>query len=670
MNNIEEEAIKTFQINLAYFAKEHTSLYKKITTLNQAIENGSFKERYSLEYKDNYFDVLELSSGNYLYNQNSYKHAKDLTKKVNYKKSEAVIEGFYNRSLTDAQVDKLDGKININNSLFATARLMQYNARVTSRDDEMKEIFKFIFCGVGLGIHIDEIEKKTGSKLLFIMEDDIELFRLSLFTTNYQNISLKATLFFSIMDNDIELKQTFDTFFARGATHNKYIKYATLSQNDISKIKRIQNFIVLSSHLIYPYSMRLKEVLKAPEYIVEKYSFVNISGEYNCISPLSSKPVLLIASGPSLGNNAQWLQDNKHKFYIVAVLSSTRTLYELGIKPDIVTHMDAQSHNIKLIRGIDKEDFFSETLFIFSSVTSRNIIDSFPKNNVYLFESASDYKQGFRRFTAPSIGETTYAISLLLGAKELYLLGLDLALDSETGLSHSKEHSFAEKKDLLNTNEQYTSIYDTVFYVKGNFLDQVPTTNLFDASIKSFNLNSKILLTTNQNVYNLNNGAYLDGTKPLYVKDLNTNDFTNLNKIDKFNKLKLFLDSISEDEMSITDIEYFNKQLEEAQRLYSVVQKFKELVTTTNYIEYIQQMNILHNALLNQDGEELYDINAIFATYLQLVIGYIIDTFNTKNLKNQKEHIKNINEIYIRQLIKILDLYLITMRVYRKWIES
>jgi hypothetical protein len=66
----------------------------------------------------------------------------------------------------------------------------------------------------------------------------------------------------------------------------------------------------------------------------------------------------------------------------------------------------------------------------------------------------------------------------------------------------------------------------------------------------------------------------------------------------------------------------------------------------------------------------MYDINRVFSAYLQYIASYIFDIFNTKQLKNQKRHVKKINEIYIRQLLKILNLYLTTMNVYKEWAEK
>lgn len=669
MIDIEQNAIKTFHTNLGYFANEHPEIYKKVDILNQAIENGQYIEKYSLEYRNNYFDVLEISSNQYLYNENSFEHAKKLSKTINYKKSDNVIEGFYHRTLSERSVNQCDGLVDINNNLFATARIMQYHDTVTSENDDMKDIFKFIFCGVGLGIHIEEIEKKTQSKLVLIVEDNLELFRLSLFVTDYQKVSSQSTLFFSIMDDDVQFKKTFEVFFTRGYTHNHYIKYALLSQNDIKTVKRIQNFIVLSGFLAFPYAMILKELLKAPEYLVEQYPFLNISEQSSLGSPLRTKPVLLVAAGPSLQRNITWLQENKDKFFIVALLASVPTLHKYNIKPDVVTHMDASVSEI-FLDDIDIQSYFSKTLFILSAVVSRQTLNILPKEQIYCFESSTNYKKDFPTISAPSIGEVTYAITLLLGATQLYLLGLDLALDSETKSTHSAEHFSNQIIEESQEHDNYTSVFETIFYTRGNFLDEVPITPVYRTSVLAFNQKSKELLTQEQKVYNLNNGAFLEGTIPLHVEDINTEQFSKLNDVEKFHTLKIFFDSISEDKMSKVDIENLEYQITEAQRLLALVEEFKHSATTSNFVQYMKQFEALYNELLNFNGTKMYDINRVFSSYLQYIASYIFDIFNTKQLKNQKRHVKKINEIYIRQLLKILNLYLITMNVYQEWAKK
>ena len=671
MKSIEKQATKTFQINLEYFSKNHPALFEKISFLNIAINNKEYQEKYALEYKDGYFDVLELTSNNYLYNQNSIEHAKTVTKNVNYKKSESVIEGFYNiRHLSDNEVEIYDDKIDIDNNLFATARLIEYNKRVTSKNDSMKDMLKYIFCGVGLGLHIPLIQQKTNTSLLFIMEDNLELFRLSLFTTDYQELAKKATLFFTIA-YDANNFYEFSDFFTQGYTHNHYIKYTMFTDHDIEKVKLIQNSIVRSRHHIRPYAKHIKELLKAPEYLVENKAFLNLREEPFKSSELKNKPILLIGGGPSLENNALWLQNNQDKFIIVAVLSAIMSLHKLQVTPDIVTNIDANEHLSSYFHGIDAKEFLQNSNFIFSSVVATNIIKAMPKREIFFIETAGHYKDSFHVPPAPSIGEITYALLLLLGVNEMYLLGLDLALDPETKSDHSKEHvDFREVGKDSQIKEEYTSFKDTIFYTKGNFLPEVPTTAVYHMSENAFHIFSKRFLTQNQKVFNLNNGAFLQGATPLHTLDLDCSDFIILDKQKEHQSIKTFLQDSSLYGLNESEIKNFDSQIKEAQRLFDLVNTFKTEAKTTNFNLYMQDFYPLYQELIGLNNEKEYDINNIFSIYLQTIIDYIVDIFNTRELQNEAEHTKNIHLIYVKQLLKILNLYIITMRVYQEWIHK
>lgn len=669
MHSIEQQAVETFKKNLLYFAEKQEKIYEKINILTQAIENGSYKEKYSLEYVNNSFDVLHIESGQYLYNKNSEGYTDILVKKVNYKKSDSVIESFYNQNITEEHVKFYDGKVPANDPLFAAAKIIHYANSVTSKNDEMKNIAKFIFCGVGLGLHINKIVDKIKASHLFIIEDNLELFRLSMFTTDYQALSERAELVFSVMDNDSDFQKAFNSFFSKGYNHNHYLKYSLFSQNDIAKIKRIQNFIVISPYLTYPYTSHIRELLKAPEYLIQNYPFLDVS-KIHSNSPMESLPILLIASGPSLENNAKWLQENQNKFFIISVLSSLKTLNRLNVKPDIVINMDASTASPRNIEGVDVDSFLDRTLFILSSVVTRKLIDSFPKEKVYCFETASRYKQNFGTLTAPSIGETSYALSLILGAKELYLLGLDLALDPETKRSHSKEHHDSRVLEEEAQNDQYTELGKTVSYTKGNFIDQVPTLPVFALSVLALNAFSKKYLVNNQKVFNLNNGAFLEGAIPMHPENVDTASLAVLDKKSTINTIKSYFDSISENSLNELDRDFLDRQIEEAQRILNYTHEFRESTPTSNYDAYMQKFYLLSKEMVNLAHKETNDINVILYYYQFYIGSYIFDMFNTKGLKNNKRHLKKIHLIFTEQLIKILDLYITTLLVYKKFAED
>jgi len=672
MNKIEEQAIKNYNDNLLYLEKEHIDLFKKIDILNIAIENRSYKERYSLEYKNDYFDVYELSSKNYLFNSDSNKYADKLTKQVNFKKSENVLENFYNINITPKILKKYSGnKAPLDSPLFACVDILDYVNKNTSTNDEMKYISKFIFAGTGLSLHLASIIDKTKASSIFIIEDNIELFRLSLFTISYKELSKKTKITFSIMENDLELSKTFSNFYNEGYNNNKYLKYTLFSQNESHLIKKLQHHIVTSQFLSYPYSMLLREHLKAPEYLVENFSYLDVSKVHN-LPLFSNKPVLLIASGPSLDKHAQWLKDNKEKFIIISVMSALPSLYNLNVQADIVTHIDPQDKGFIYLENIDIEKFCKNTIFVFSSVVSRTIVDKISKKQIYIFESLAHYKQNYGTLTAPSIGETTYALSLIFGTKTLYLLGLDLALDPDTKKSHSDKHKFSTILEEENSekNEDYTSIYHTISYIKGNFLPEVPITPLFRLSVIGFEKISKKLLINNQKIYNLNNGAYLEGSIPKMVEDIDMNSFNNIDKKDIQLSLHNELNKISQNYANEDDIQYLTKQLDEAERLLKFINHFNETVHISNYDIYMKSFYKLSSELIGLNKEDFLDINHIFYSYMQYTSSHIFDLFNTKNLKNTKRHIKKINSIFTNEILKILDRYIKTLNVYIMWVKK
>lgn len=668
MESIQQQAIHTFQENLSYLREVHPNVFKKVDILNHAIENGSYKEKYSLEYKNGYFDVLDLQTNHYLYNQSSIEHAKTLTKQVNFKKSSSVIESFYKQHLTQEDVDRYDSKPPKLDPLFAAAKIIYYANSVSSENDEMKYIQKYIFCGVGLGLHIPPIQNKTKSQQLFIMEDNLELFRLSLFITNYKELSTKAKLFFSIMDDEVDFKNSIEYFYVVGFNNNHYLKYSLFSQSDLPKIKRIQRFIVSNVFLSYPYSDTLRSHLKSPEYLVEGYPFIDFSNIHKN-SPFSDKPLLYLAAGPSLDSNSKWLQENKDKFYIVSVLAAVKTLFKLDVKPDIVIHIDDKAISVNFLDGVDRKSFFDKTVFIFSSTVSRNVLESFEKENVFFFDKSSSYKKDFGALTSVSVGETGYAISLLMGAKELYLLGLDLALDPQTKRSHAEGHMSSSILEH-DKDDDYLSLHKSLLDVKGNFLATVPTTTTLSLSITYFNEFSDKYLINNQNVYNLSNGAYLKGAIALKTEDINTTGFSDLAQQEKFEAINKFLKEISQCGANEKDIKSLEEHIQEALRIKMHVLNFKKAAPTSNYESYMKAFYILSTEMINEKSTKKYAVNTIFYSYLPLVSGYIFNIFNTKNLKNSKRHLKKIHEIFSEQVMKILDLYIDTMSVYRKWIEK
>jgi hypothetical protein len=288
------------------------------------------------------------------------------------------------------------------------------------------------------------------------------------------------------------------------------------------------------------------------------------------------------------------------------------------------------------------------------------------KDKIFLFEDRTDYRFNKGKIEAYSVGEIAYALTLICGAEEMYLLGLDLALDPETKQTHSKGHLSSESKvEVKNSiSDENVSLRGSEFFVKGNFLDKVPTTPLFDISIYKVNEFTLTLRRGFQKVYNLNNGAYFEDTIPLQPKDADLSNFDIKDKTTYTKKIKNFFDQNSSDKMDEEEKKAFIKRKEDAIRKRELVVSFSKQKYPS--IEQISSAftKVAAECILSPRQHES-ELSQIFIVYLENIGGYIGDFFNTAKIDNPKKSIKQFQKVITLQFLKIIDKYMEIFEVQR-----
>jgi hypothetical protein len=132
---------------------------------------------------------------------------------IDKKRSGGVFKGLKRVLATDEQAEIIDkSELSFHNYLWASIKIINYTVKYTPSDSYMKRVYKAIFIGTGLGLHIQSILEKLQSEVVFIQEKNLELFRLSLFVTDYEEISKSRTLFFSILEDEAAEQKTFVDF--------------------------------------------------------------------------------------------------------------------------------------------------------------------------------------------------------------------------------------------------------------------------------------------------------------------------------------------------------------------------------------------------------------------------------------------------------------------------
>ena len=654
MKSIEEQAFQTYEKNLDFFKVSYFDLFQKIETYNHFNEKNVIQSHYDLEYLDGYFDVKELQSGNFLYATNSITFSQAFANQVNYNKNSFSFEGFplyykTKEQLKDANEQTL--------ALEGIYPLMSYYIDSVERDTKMKEIEKFIFVGVGLGLHLIETDKKINAQEYLIIEDDIELFYLSLFCTPYYKLKTKK-LSFCVGEDENSFINSVGLFLENSFYLNRYLKYSHFPAHSKNKLKLIQNVLASQDFSSFPYKALLNKYLRPLEYINDGFKITNFLQHFEN-SLFKDKPVLVLGAGPSLEHNIEWLKENHQRFILMAVSSTLRTLHKHNIKPDIVTHMEGFSSVLRIFNGFDVEEFVKDSIAILGSFSPKEVREIFKKENVFLTEEETFYLKDFNTFVGPCIGSTSLLYSIMLCVENIYILGTDFAIDEKTGQTHSKDHVSktkldTEDKDKLN---QEMSFMQTLFPINGNFKAKVYTNSLFQISIQTLHNKIPMIKKENQTIYNLNNGAKIATAVPTHTNDIKVNQLPFLNKTQMHLDIKNTLEQRSIINLSNEDLNSLKKRLDFTQKSKAKILSYKKSISYKDVQKYLYELLGLVSTLLTPQTRETNNLIQVYYRYFKYTIPIIMDFLNTVDLKNLKYHIKKLDKLVIDELLNITDIY-------------
>ncbi|SFV50818.1 hypothetical protein MNB_SM-4-458 [hydrothermal vent metagenome] len=645
MQDIENLAMQTYSKNIEYIKKNHKELITLLTTLDLAISKGDYIPRYDLEYINDY-----------LYNKDSLNTSKQMAKLVNFKKNFLAFEGFPIYSFNDDQLDKTDTVSRLITSILPLMRYYRANSEMV---DEMKEIKKFIFVGVRLGLHIPIIHEKIRAEEYLIIEDDLEIFKLSLFTTEYYKLAQDATLYFSVADDENLFVNTTKIYLHNTFFENRYLKYLKFPHYPNHKLKQLQNAITTQSFIFFPYKISLDKFIKPLEYINDGYNILNLSHNFRN-STVSDKPVLVLGAGPSFKKNIKWLEKNHNKFIIIAATATLKTLYPLGIKPDIITHLDGQALSHEHYDGIDTHTYLKDTIVLLGGHVSEFVRTKFEKSNIFYYEEKTFYFKNFSSLSTPCVGSFSLLLALQMQSKNTYTLGLDFSVDQETGATHSSDHveatllDMSEKEELSKTMDYRNNLFE----VKGNFRDIVFTNGLLHASVQVLFNTIPRIISKQQRIYNLADGAAIPSASALKIETITVDKFEDLDKSTIFNVNKELFLSHSKLELDMQDIYSMKKRLNNALEIKNLILQFNNKPTSSQATTFMYDLLGLVSVILKKSDRESDNLTQVFFEYFQYSLAVTVDLLNTKGLKNEKRHIKKLNKLLVDEMSSICDIYI------------
>ena len=652
--------------NLEFFKEHDLELFNKLNTLSMMIEEEYFKENFVLEFvKENGgFDILNLATNSYTYGRNAHLINENFLNNCDFSKKSIfsnLVNNLYlprdkNIEISSSKFDILDNIIHDNMSQYASVLGHCY-----FEDKIYKEIDKFFFLGNLLGTHLKSFQEKMAFKCCFIYEPNLEIFRLSLFVTDYRSLNDKSQCIFSVMDEEDILVTKLNRFFSGMFIYSSYnIKYYKMINVEDGVFHKVLSELYLSNDSSYDYTKLLFDTFYSVSEHINKYKILTTKNKSANFSLTNDKPTLLIAAGPSLTKNMNWLKENQDKFILVAIGATYKKLFDNGITPDIVTTVDPKYHILDSTHfNLEDVKLLKNTIVLASINTPTKILDRFNQEKLFLYEVVDNFKNNSNAYNGISIGEITLSLLLDMNVKDIYLLGTDLAFDEKTGLSHfdgyvNKREDFENEKSKVNeVLETGNSSRKEFIEVKGNKKEKVVTNRIFALSINQYVQIISLYKKASQNIYNLcEDGAYIEGTILKAIETIDTSKnledkhflFNNLEKISEFGLNKM---EFKELDIKIDNLKFIKKLLNE---------QFYKQKNSSDILKFNDKFLSVFNLMIKKNDKFFL---SIISNYFNFVMPYINYSLNDKNLLDTDMKIKlaQVENIFCKQVLNLVDIY-------------
>ncbi|NOH16449.1 motility associated factor glycosyltransferase family protein [Clostridium cochlearium] len=352
-----------------------------------------------------------------------------------------------------------------------------------------------VMYGLGFGYHAKEILKRIPlDSKVFLFDLDMELYDIANKYNLLEDIK-KDSKVKIILGNS---KNFYKEFTDKISLVEDIIVYDPL-------LRVLENKYNDFKEAIKSYKIA-KINLERFEPIMKENEEINIKNNYNTVGKffkgfkLENKPIVIASAGPSLEKDLNTMKEKRDYIKIFAVGRALDILIKNGIKPDILTILDAGQSVYNQIKGYEN----LEIALCFLSTGSRWAVEAY-RGPKYMFfnKECSFNKENIVVQTGKTVAIPTIDLAIKAGAKKIILCGQDMAF------VNNKFHAGD------NNNIEQNGSYKNVLGVEGNYLNTT-------SGMLEFKKGIERLIENNKNIEFINSskGARIKGTIEKDLKDL------------------------------------------------------------------------------------------------------------------------------------------------------
>jgi len=394
-----------------------------------------------------------------------------------------------------------------NDRFYITGKIINtLNNKAKSFDSYTKKGFIFdkdfmptttIF-GLLAGKHLDILVKRHDFQSLFVYEPNPEFFAVSLYFVDYPFIYEKlGERFFLWVNGKIDYSSIERFYYERVITSTFFsLSLKTYEHPLIEDAKN--KFFEVNSAKIRGWGTYEDEIKGIKNHLknITKHPLLSGSKQLNV-------PICIAANGKSLEQNIPFIKKNRESMILVSVGTALKPLLKAGITSDF--HIEQERIDL-LVDALKDVLPNYEGYFVGASVVNPKVFEMAQKPLMYIregFTFASFYSPLFG--ASPIVGNAGVAFASQF-SKEIYLCGMDLGFRLNEK-KHAKGSFYDSRDDVQKSGIK----------IEGNFSDDIYTDSLLLSSKKRLEF---LIKTMKLNVYNLSDGAKIEGAVPLKDKTL------------------------------------------------------------------------------------------------------------------------------------------------------
>ena len=251
------------------------------------------------------------------------------------------------------------------------------------------------------------------------------------------------------------------------------------------------------------------------------------------LDELCNIPVVVVANGPSLDEDIDFLRNNKDKSIVISCGTAIGALYKYGIKPDYHCEMERCLITRTVLDIIDDKSYFKGITLLALNTVHPSVFELFENSvqAIKLGEAGSTLHQqnpdaepgdyAVLSYCNPTVTNCALSFCESMGMNKVFLFGVDM------GYVGDKHHSTKSIYYDQNNEEQDRDLYkiDNIISVKGNFVEEVKTDSIYNYSRRV--IESFLAAKPHLDVINCSNGAEISGAMPIHSDDISFSEVLN-----------------------------------------------------------------------------------------------------------------------------------------------